>query len=93
MDVRKINPENLRDQHFAHQHVLTREDERITLIGKLLRAVILTNCEQDTVGIVIVLESGEVIETYCDLIDWADDFIMIKGGASIPVRAIVDVEF
>ena len=83
----------MKDEHFTHQHVLAREDERITLIGKLLRAVILTNCERDTIGIVIKLESGEIVETYCDLIDWADEFIMIKGGASIPVRAIVDVEF
>ena len=93
MDVRKISPEQMKDEHFTHQSVLSREDERITLIGKLLRAVILTNAEHDTVGIVIKLESGEIVETYCDLIDWADDFIMIKGGAAIPVRAIVDVEF
>lgn len=93
MNVRKINPENIAREHFTHTRVIDHQEERLALIQKLFKAVILSHCERHTVGIVIKLDSGEIIETFCDLIDFADDHIMIKGGTPIPVRAIVDVEF
>ena len=93
MNVRKIEPEKMKTEHFTHSSAVVGEEDRIALIGKLLRAVILSHSEHQTIGIVIKLESGEIIETFCDHIDFADDFIMIKGGATIPVKAIVDVEF
>lgn len=93
MDVRKIDPEKMKNEHFTHSAVVISEDDRVTLIGKLLRAVILSHREHQMIGIVIKLESGEIIETFCDHIDFADDFVMIKGGATVPVKAIVDVEF
>lgn len=92
MNVRKITPEDVKAVHFTRSEVLRAEEERRARIEKLLKAVVLSNCEHQDVGIVIKLASGEVIETFCDLVDFADDFVMIKGGAIIPLKAIVDVE-
>jgi hypothetical protein len=92
MNVRQIDSEKMKNEHFTHSAVVIREDDRVALIGKLLRAVILSHREHQMIGIVIKLESGEIIETFCDHIDFAEDFVMIKGGATIPVKAIVDVE-
>jgi hypothetical protein len=55
--------------------------------------VVLSHLEHSDVGIVIKLENDEVIETYCDLIDFAGDYVMIKGGTIIPLISIVEVEF
>jgi hypothetical protein len=38
------------------------------------------------------LENGEVIETFSNLIDFADNYVEVKGGSLIPVWAIVDIE-
>lgn len=91
-NVRKLNPEEILMAHFVQNDVLTTPEERADRAKKLLKAVILSNCEHQDIGIVIKLDNGEVIETFCDLIDFADEFVMIKGGATIPLKAIVDVE-
>ena len=93
MNVRKIKPEDIKAVHFTRSEVLGAEDDRRIRVVKLIKAVVLSNCEHQDVGIVIKLETGEVIETFCDMVDFADDFVMIKGGATIPLKAIVDVEF
>jgi hypothetical protein len=93
MNLRIINPEEIKSEHFAHDEVLKNEDDRWERISKLLKAVLLSNVEHQEIGIVIKLDSGEIIETFSNLIDFAEDYVMIKGGASIPLKAIVDVEF
>lgn len=93
MNVRKIKPEDMRPAHYAHTEVLQNEKDRVSRIQKLLKAVTLSHLEHEDVGIVIKLENGELIETYCNLIDYAEDFVMIKGGTTIPLKAIIDVEF
>ncbi len=35
--------------------------------------------------------TGEKVETESDLIDFADDYVIVKGGHYIPVSAILDV--
>jgi len=93
MNVRKIEPEEMKVAHFTKKDVLRDEEERRDRIRKLIKAVVLSHSEHQDVGIVIKFESGEVIETYCDLIDFADDYVMIKGGTIVPLISIVDVEF
>lgn len=93
MNVRKIEPEEMKAAHFAKKDVLSDEESRRERIQKLIKAVAISHFEHEDVGIVIKLESGEVIETYCNLIDFADDYVMIKGGAVVPLISIVEVEF
>ncbi len=92
MNVRKINPEEIVSMHFSHTEVLQNRAEKDDRDIKLHKAVMLCNREHEDVGIVLQLDTGEIIETYSTLVDYADDFVVIKGGYYIPVWAIVDVE-
>ncbi len=51
----------------------------------------LTNAEHEEVSLYIKLADGEVIEVVSDLIDLEEDFVEVRGGMGIPVRAIVEV--
>lgn len=93
MNVRKIEVDEMKVAHFTKREVLEDEGARSERIHKLLRAVALSHIEHNDVGIVIKLDNDEVIETYCDLIDFAGEYVMIKGGTIIPLRSIVEVEF
>lgn len=93
MNVRKVEVNEMKVAHFTKREVLESEDARMERIRKLLRAVVLSHIEHNDVGIVMKLDNDEVIETYCDLIDFAGDYVMIKGGTVIPLISIVDVEF
>jgi len=92
MNVRKINPEEIPLIHFSHEDVLRNREEKEERDHKLHKAVTLSNVEHEDVGIVLQLDTGEVIETYSILVDYADNFLVLKGGYFIPVWAIVDVE-
>lgn len=93
MNVRKIGLEEMKKAHFAKREVLRDEEERRERLRKLFKAVVLSHVEHEDVGIVIKLDTGEIIETYCNLIDFADDYVMLKGGTVIPLTSIVDIEF
>jgi hypothetical protein len=92
MNVRKINPEEIISVHFPRADVLQTNQLKNERDLKLHKAVALSNLEHQDVGIVLQLDTGEVIETYSTLVDYADDFVVLKGGYFIPVWAIVDVE-
>jgi hypothetical protein len=91
-NIRKISPHEIQMLYFPVSDVLNNAEDKSQRVNKLLKAVILSNCEHCDVGIVIQLLSGEVIETFSDLVDYADDFVIIKGGFVIPVKAILDIE-
>ncbi|HEX5111423.1 MAG TPA: hypothetical protein VFV79_01140 [Saprospiraceae bacterium] len=93
MNVRKIEVNEMKVAHFSKRDVLEDEGARVERIHKLLKAVVLSHIEHQDVGIVIRLESNELIETYCNLIDFAGDYVMIKGGTIIPLISIAEVEF
>ena len=92
MNVRKIKPEEMPLVHFPHHDVLGRDEEKRLRNEKLQKAMMLSNIEHTDVGIVFQLDSGEIIETFSPVIDYADDFVELKGGYCLPVSAIVDVE-
>ncbi|HEX5169969.1 MAG TPA: hypothetical protein VFW11_12410 [Cyclobacteriaceae bacterium] len=93
MNVRKIELNEMKVAHFSKRDVLEDEGARMERIHKLLKAVVLSHLEHQDVGIVIKLESDELIETYCNLIDFAGDYVMIKGGTIIPLISIAEIEF
>jgi hypothetical protein len=92
MNVRKISPEEIPMVHFTHQDVLRDEEQKVLRAHKLVKAVMISNLEHQDVGLIMQLEDGEVIETFSNLIDFADNYVEVKGGSFIPVWAIVDVE-
>jgi hypothetical protein len=91
-NARVINPSDIRLFYFGTKDVLTNSDEKEARRGKLKRAMILSNCEHIPISLYLQLPNGEKLATESDLVDYADDFVILKGGICIPVRAIIDVD-
>lgn len=91
-NVRVINPSEVRLYNFGTRDVLQLQNERDSRNQKLNRAMLLTHCEHLNISIFIRLPNGEMLETQSDVIDYADDFVVVKGGYVIPVRAITDID-
>lgn len=87
-----INPSDIRMYYFGSKDVLTDSDEKEIRKSKLQRAMILSNCEHIPISLYMKLPNGEKLETESDLVDYADDFVILKGGFCIPVFAIFDVD-
>ena len=90
-DARLINPSDVRMLYFGSKDVLDNNEDKLWRAGKLQRAMIISNSEHVPISLYIQLPNGEKIETESDLIDYADDFVILKGGYHIPVWAILDV--
>ena len=89
--ARLIHPSDLRLLYFGSKDVLKENEEKEWRASKLQRAMIISNCEHVPISVYMQLPNGEVIETESDLIDYADDFVILKGGYHVPVSAIFDV--
>jgi len=92
MNVRKITPEEVPFMRFTHTEVLNDLNERVERNWKLHKAVALSNVDHLDIGLVVQLDSGEVIETYTSLVDYADDYIEKKGGYFIPLHAVLEID-
>lgn len=92
-DSRYINPSDVRLYYFGGKDVLTSADEREDRTRKLYEAVSTTRQENTCISIYIKLPSGETIETQSNLIHYTGgDAVILKGGFTIPVGAILHVE-
>jgi len=89
---RVINPSDIRLFYFGSRDVLTNDNEKEARRHKLQRATILSNCEHIPVNLHLQLPNGEQLETESDLLGYAEDYVILKGGIYIPVRTIVDVD-
>ena len=91
-NARVINPSDVRLYNFGTTDVLLHQNDRDKRKHKLTKAMALTHFEHLAISIFIRLPNGEMLETQSDVIDFADDFVVVKGGYVIPVRAIMDVD-
>lgn len=87
-----INPCDINTFHFGNQDVLSNKDEKEARRHKLERAMIISNSEHVPINIYMRLPNGETLETESDVVDYADDVVLLKGGYFIPVWAILDVD-
>lgn len=91
-NTRVVNPSDIKTFYFGPEDVLTNKEERAIRKHKLERAMILSNCEHIPISLYMKLPSGETLETESDVVDYADDVVLLKGGFYIPVSAILDVD-
>ncbi len=91
MNAKKVTLEEIRHQHFATEDVLTTFDDRFERQHKLRTAMALTNSDHESISLFVKLANGELVEISSDLIDYEDDFVEVRGGIGIPLKAIVDV--
>ena len=77
---------------FWATEVLTELGQRLNREHDLKSAMAVTNTEREEVGLIVKLESGESVEILSDMIEFESDFVEIRGGHIIPIRAIERVE-
>lgn len=91
-DARFISPSDIRLYYFGNKDVLSQPNERESRERKLKRAVVLSNRAHQSISIYIQLPTGETLETHSDLVAYSDNHVIVKGGYTIPVSAIIDID-
>jgi hypothetical protein len=74
--------------------VLENHDEKEERKSKINRAVQMSTEGPTEISIYLRLPNGETVETQSEVVNYyqdRDDIVVIKGGHSIPINAIVDV--
>lgn len=87
-----MTPAEISKEHFPIHDVLHDEQERKIRRHDLNTAVAETQLDHDDIGLVVQLATGETVEVLCNFIEMGEDFVELKGGYTIPVRAIERVE-
>ena len=93
LNPRKIDLSEIKLSFFIERDSLINQEARRSRLEKLRKATILCNREHQTIGIITTLFSGEVVTVHSDFIECTDDFVQLKEGVIIPMRAIVDVDY
>ena len=92
MNYRRINLDVIPSLHFSKLDVLLSLEDKRERQHQLISATALTMLDHEEVGLVVKLDNGENVEVVSNLIDLEGDFVELKGGFTIPLRAILKVE-
>lgn len=87
-----ISLEELSRKHFATQDVLSDTTARNARKHALEAATSETNLDHDDIGLWIRLRDGSTVEVFSNFIELEEDFVQLRGGCLVPVRAIEKVE-
>lgn len=82
----------LAKQHFTTLDVLSTEKARAARKHALEAATQETNQDHDEIGLWIRLRDGSTVEVFSNFIDLEGDFVELRGGCLVPVKAIEKVE-
>lgn len=92
-NILKIPKEQLRQVNFHKLEVLYEKPQRQWRLHNLRRALVLGNIEHNHANIIFKTEDGSLHQVEATIWAVTDDYISLKGGSNIPVRAIVDIEY
>ena len=93
VNLKKLDLTEIKSVFFIERDILVNIEARKSRLQKLYKAMSLSHLEHQSIGIVTALFNGEVVEVFSDFIECTEDFVQLKGGVIIPMRAIVDVEY
>lgn len=88
-----IEKENLNNLKFAIKDVLSNEILIAKRTYNIQKAVRLGNLYKGKVTIKFRNFANELMSVNTTIWAWGSDYISLKGGNSIPVKAIEDIEF
>jgi len=88
----KMTPAELANHHFPHEDVLTNASDREVREHGLRSATNETYVDHDDITLIVRLLDGTRVEVTTNFIELAGQFVELKGGYDIPVRAIEKVE-
>ncbi|HEV8514263.1 MAG TPA: hypothetical protein VGQ59_13365 [Cyclobacteriaceae bacterium] len=79
-------------QHFALMDVLKTDEERAARKHDLKAATAETYQDHDEIGVIVRLANGKRAEVTSNFIEVAGNYVELRGGFHVPVRAIEKVE-
>jgi hypothetical protein len=82
----------LRDKHFSTEDVLSNAIAKAERKHALQAATLESGQDHDEIGLWIRLSDGTTVEVFSDFIDFEGEFVELKGGCIIPIKAIEKVE-
>lgn len=83
---------DLRGKHFSSVDVLKDHTAQAERKHALQSATSETNQDHDEIGLWIRLSDGTTVEVFSNFIEFEGEFVELKGGCIVPVRAIEKVE-
>ncbi len=87
-----MTPEELSKLPFGKKDVLETESDRVSRNHNLRAATAQTYQDHDEIGIIVKLENGKRVKVLSNFIELEGEFVELRGGFAIPVRAIEEVE-
>jgi hypothetical protein len=87
-----MTPEALSKETFAKHDVLKEEFDRISRETDLRAATMETYDDHDEIALILRLADGRRVEVKSNLIEFDGEFVELRGGFAVPVRAIEKVE-
>lgn len=87
-----ISLEELSKLHFTTKDVYSEPASREARRHALEIATNETNQDHDQIGLWIRLSNGSTVEVFSNFIEVAGDYVELKGGHIVPVKAIEKVE-
>ncbi len=87
-----ISLAELSSKHFTNHDVLQDPVARNSRKHALEAATSETNLDHDDIGLWIQLRDGSTVKVFSNFIELEDDFVQLKGGCLVPVKAIEKVE-
>ena len=88
----QMTPAEISKQHFPQEDVLTNATDREVREHGLRSATNETYQDHDDITLIVRLANGKRVEVVSNFIELAGQFVELKGGHDIPVRAIEKVE-
>ncbi|SHO65052.1 MULTISPECIES: hypothetical protein [Algoriphagus] len=87
-----IEKEQINSLNFSKQEVLQSYDEKKSRLADLHRSQTLGNLLHSKVHITFQSANEQVYEVYTTVWAVASEFIVLKGGVTIPINSILKVE-
>jgi len=88
----RMSAEELSMQHFSLMDVLSTEEERSARKHDLKAATAETYQDHDEIGVIVRLANGRRAEVVSNFIELEGNYVELRGGFHVPVRAIEKVE-
>lgn len=92
-NIHSVPKESISGIRFFPSEVLTDQAQRQWRLYDLRRALILGNIEHCHANIIFKTREGIIQQVQATIWSVSEDYILLKGGAFIPVKAIVDLEY
>jgi len=92
-NIATVQKEQLNSLRFIQNEVIMEKVHQRLRKFELDRALILGNIDHNKVTIVFKTEDGTILQVKTTIWAVTEDYVALKGGVHIPIKAIVDIEF